>query len=337
MLTVKESLKDLARWFFWYPLRKTIYLLPLKVNYAIANLMGIATYYIMEEKRELMRSELLNIFNGKMEWKDIKRILKKNFSIISKEKIEVLLFPKMNLRMVEKFSYIDGLENLNKALEEKKGAILLIAHFGNQRFIMPALGFRGYKINQIGAPPTVWKKIDKHMSTFKSKTLELELECEKSLPAKFIYYDKFMRAAFECLKRNEVLVIAADSVGGENKIEVDFLNRTALLSPGPFNIAKKSGAPVLPVFIIRDKNNIQTVKIEKRLDLSITNYKKEDELANMKKFIHVLENYVRKYPCHYLKHLWWVQTRRLEDPIPFFKISDRELNLVTKKISKARV
>lgn len=295
--------------------------MPLKLTYALADLIGLTSFYLMKGKRELMKAELMNIYSGKPANIDIEHVLKEGFSIISKEKMEILLFPAMNSSMIKNISNIEGEEYLNLALRDNKGVVLLISHFGNQRFVMPALGYREYKINQIAAPPTVWKTIDKHMSKLKEKALELELECEQSLPVKFIYYDKFIRPALECLKRNEILVIAGDSVGGVNKLEADFLNRTALLSPGPLNIAKKTGSTVLPVFIIRNKDNTQTVKIEKQLELTNTADKKVDDLANMKKFIEVLERYVKKYPSHYLKHLWWVQSRRNIDPVPMFKVS----------------
>lgn len=274
-----------------------------------------------------MKKELLNILNGETSKINIGLLLKKAFSSIALERIEILLFPKLNKGIVNKLCSFDGLDNLDEALKKKKGAILLIAHFGNQRFILPALGFFGYKVNQLGAPPTAWKELFKSMSKAKAKALEIELECEKSLPVKFIYYDKFMRPAFDCLASNEVLVIAGDSGGEGRKVEVDFLNRTAMISPGVFNLAKKSGAPVLPVFIIRNNNDAHTVKIEERLNLSMSGNKKEDEINNIKQFIHLLEYYVKKFPCHYLKHLWWVQSRSNVDPVPFFKRVDKEVKL----------
>ncbi len=323
---MKALLKDYMRWFFFCPFKKANYLLPMKISYILCDLIGVASYLLMQEKQDLMKKELLNIFNGEIDRGDISIILKRAFSMIVKEKIEILLFPRLNRKKVNNLCSFDGLYRLDEALKEKRGAILLIAHFGNQRFILPALGFLGYKVNQLGAPPTVWKELEKDVSKMKAKNLERELECERSLPVNFIYYNKFMRSVFKCLENNEVLVIAGDSVGDGKKLEVDFLNRTAMLSPGPFNIAKKSGAPIFPIFIVRNKNNTHKIIIEERLNLSLSGNKKEEELYNLNQFVRLLELYVKKYPCHYLKHLWWVQSRRYLDPSPFFKIVDNGLN-----------
>jgi KDO2-lipid IV(A) lauroyltransferase len=333
---MRQLLKDIARWFFWSPFRKTLYIFPLKLLYTFADLIGLASYYLMKGKRNLMKAELFNIYGGESADIDVEPVIRDAFSVIAKEKMEILLFPRMNAAMISRISSIDGADNLDRALAENKGVILLISHFGNQRFVMPALGFREYKINQIAAPPTVWKKIDKHMSKLKEKALECELECEQSLPVKFIYYDRFLRAAFDCLKRNEILVVAGDSVGGDKKIEAKFLNRTAQLSPGPLGIAKKARSPILPVFIIRNKDNTQTVKIDKQLKMINTGDKKRDDLSNMQKYLHVLEHYVRMYPSHYLKHLWWVQSRRYIDPVPMFRISDTDTENAAKNLSEVR-
>ncbi|NIO21066.1 MAG: hypothetical protein GTN76_10090 [Candidatus Aenigmarchaeota archaeon] len=323
---MKELLKDSARWFFWYPFRIAAYLFPLRVNYTLSNLIGFASYHLMREKRELMRRELLNIFNRNMAKKDVARIVNRGFSLISKEKMEILLFPKLTPEKVKRQSSVEGLNHLNEALRQKKGVILLTSHFGNYRFVLAALGFRGYVMNQIGAPPTVWKKLEENVSKMKGRALEFELACERSLPAEFIYYDTFMRPAFECLARNEVLVIAGDSVGEGRRIAVDFLNRTAQLSPGPFGLARKTGAPVLPVFVVRNKDNTHTVKIEERISLANSEEKTKAEERGMKRFIQLLEHYVKKHADHYLKHLWWVQSRRHVDSVPFFDTSDTQLN-----------
>ena len=326
-----EFFKDVLRWSYWYPFRFLVFRLPFKLIYVFGNLNGFFACGLLRAKRKIMKKELLNIFKGDIALTDVRKILMKSFTMISKEKIEVLLFPRLNQKMIRRICLYDGLEILDKALKENKGAILLTAHFGNNRFIMPALGFLGYEVNQIGAPPTVWKELENNVSPMKARALELELKSERSLPARFIYYDKFMREAFQCLSRNEVLVIAADSVGKGKKIAVDFLHRTAHFSPGPFNLARKTGASILPVFVIRNHDNTQTIKFEKSLSLSNSKDIQKDNKSNLRRFIQLLEHYVMKYPCHYLKHLYWVQLRKDLDPIPFFRDSINQSYSVNQK------
>ncbi len=317
-MLAKDVIKDLGRWFSWYPLRSIVQKLPLKASYLIADIIGLISFKLMSDRREAMRDELLSIFGDNLSTVNANKIISECFSLIVKERIDILMFPKMNSHSVGKVSRIDGVKKIDEALKNNKGVILLTAHFGNQRYIMPALGYREYKMNQIGAPPTVWKELEQKISKMTAKTLDLELEHEKSLPAKFIYYDKFMRDAYECLKRNEILIIAGDSVGGGKKHETDFLNRTAMLSTGPFKIALTSGATLFPCFVLREKDNTQTVKIEDKIELPADNEKNYETTA-LREFMKTLEIYVKNYPSHYLKHLWWVQKRRFDDPVPFFK------------------
>jgi len=314
--------KDVGRWIFWYPFRTIFGYLPLSAVYRLSDWLGGVSFHLMKRRRALMHQELLNIFEGRITPDESARILQRSFANVYKERMEILLFPRLDASLVEKMSSIDGGNNLDLALSKGRGAILLTIHLGNYRFVLPALGLRGYKMNQIGAPPTVWKKLMKKVSHMHARALELELECERSLPAKFVDYDRFIRSAFDRLAANEVLVVAGDSAGGARRIPVGFLNRTAMLSPGPFVLAKRTNAPILPVFVIRCADDTHKVVIGEELGLVSSGNGKCDDAVNLEDFTQLAQSYIRAHPEQYLKHLWWVQTRREDDPVPFFQSSN---------------
>ena len=80
---------------------------------------------------------------------------------------------------------VTGLEHLDAALSRGKGAIVLIGHLGANQMIMPALGHKGYAMNQLSAPPPVWADLlkDTRATPLWRKVLERRWELEKRLDA----------------------------------------------------------------------------------------------------------------------------------------------------------
>ena len=96
---------------------------------------------------------------------------------------EVLRYPMLNSSNIHHVCEILGKEHLDLALKKGRGAILMIGHFGANQMIMPALGYRGYSINQLSAPPTVWADIlpERSNALWRQK-LELRWQLEQTLP-----------------------------------------------------------------------------------------------------------------------------------------------------------
>jgi KDO2-lipid IV(A) lauroyltransferase len=223
---------------------------------------------------------------------------------------------------------VKGLEKIDSALSREKGVVLLIAHFGSNRLVMPALGFRGYKINQVAGKPTEWIKIlGNELSLVSRKILELEHENEQHLPANFIYVFRSMRPIFNCLKNNEIVCVAIDGGGGIRKEKIKFLGREAMISDGPFRIARKTGATILPAFIVRQQDDSHRLIIEDAI-LAESNLSKEEDNSNgLNNFMNILEQYVDQYPCHYALRLALGRMLMEKDPIPFFTDYKKEKTL----------
>ena len=58
-----------------------------------------------------------------------------------------------------------------------------------------------------------------------------------------------------CLKRNEIVVLLADMDYSGGGRPVPFFGRPARLPRGPAVLAKRSGAPILPAFVLRQADD----------------------------------------------------------------------------------
>ncbi len=77
--------------------------------------------------------------------------------------------------------------------------------------------------------------------------------------------------------------------------EVEFFGRRFPVLRSPVNLAMRSGASLLPMFMTRDQENRLTLQINPEFDLRQTEALQEDVTANVALFSSHLEKMVRRY------------------------------------------
>lgn len=277
----------------WFPLRKIIQILPPKMLYALASLAATAYYCVAREKRRLIAKELSLILPDTTR-ENLTPIIKRAFNQYVKVQLENVLMGAFTKHSVARFASIEGRENIDVALARGKGAIILLSHFGAYLTILPILGFKGYKINQLTQPPVA----NHHDSIHQLKVKEYD-----RLPVTFFESDTSLMAAIRCLKKNELLAIAFDGRNGDKWVESAMCGMPALLAPGALRIAMKTGATIIPTFIVRQKDNSHKLIHHKPFDLHEGENHDESLAINMQNLAAIFEKYIYQYPCHYAVHL----------------------------------
>ena len=167
--------------------------------------------------------------------------------------LEVLRYGALTPENLDTTCIVEGREHLDDALARGRGVLVLLAHFGANQLVMPALGHLGYPMNQLSAPPTRWVEL---LAETRSTPLWARVQArrwalEQRLPVRHVDVFGFLRPAFTALARNEVLGLAFDGGGGSRWAEVPFLGRTARLSTQPVELARRTGAALLPTLVVR--------------------------------------------------------------------------------------
>jgi KDO2-lipid IV(A) lauroyltransferase len=326
MANIKTILGDIFLWFVWFPFRIFVRHLPIKLINLMGQLGGIALYVFSRKKREIMREELSFLFRhtSSLNKKEIKKMVYRGLQIFCKRQMENLCWGKMSPQLIERMITIEGITHLEKALQNKGGVILLTAHFGSHLLPPLMLGFRGYKVNQIASPPLIEKQTFIHSKIFRSRLKESE-----RLPINFITLDRSKRHLFRALRNNEVLLIAFDGREGVNWIPVDFFNHKAFFSPGSIKLSLKTKAPILPTFIIRQKDDKHRLIIEPPFEFELTEDEEKTLALNTAKFAKKFEEYISKYPCHYAMTLMRSKELRQEGALKsnLFQGNKREVSV----------
>lgn len=234
--------------------------------------------------------------------------------------VEPHLYPHLDAGNVDELVGLRGEENLEAGLAGGKGVLLLIGHFGLNTLTMAALGHRGYTINQISAPPTVWRDIlgKENVNPFAFRRASRTWRNEQALPATHISVFGFLRPVFKALRRNEILCIAVDGGGGTSWTQVEFLGRTCNVSAGPASLALRTGAAVVPAVVLRHDDGRHTVVMEPPLEVTRTGDRETDERVTTQAIMDVLGRWVRERPDHYAGFLRLRMSTAPTDTVPFF-------------------
>ncbi len=186
---------------------------------------------------------------------------------------------------------IEGIENLDTALNEGKGVIAVSAHIGNYALIGTKLSMLGYNF------VTVVRDLKTKAGSIaynKSRQL-IELPSIPTFPEK-----QFYKNALKILRNNGALCLISDENKRHGGIFVNFFGRKASTAPGPAGLAARTGAKIIPVFMVRNSDDSQKIIIDKEIVWEKTDDPEKDIKNITAGFTAVIENYVRKYPDQWL-------------------------------------
>jgi len=209
----------------------------------------------------------------------------------------VSLFRKSSVlnELKEKF-VLEGEENLKQALSQRKGIIGLCAHFGNFTLMGTGLTSRGYQYALV-VRPTDESRVEMYLQKWRDR---LGYDSIPALPR-----STAVRRSLVALRQNKILALFADQNKAKGGVFVDFFGRPAGTVVGPAVMALRTGAPIIPIFNVRQGSNKHKVIIGAPIQFEISGDQERDILTVTAKITKVIENFIRKYPTHW----WWFHNR----------------------------
>jgi len=301
-MSVKREIKYFALWFFWGPVGGLVQTLPFGVVCGAARFLGGAVFLFYGRARAVVRGELGRLFPG-LAPREVRCLAARTFQNWCLAEFENMLQAKWRRDGFYEHMQICGRDRLDGALARGQGAILLIAHFGAHLQVLPALGFNGYRVNQL----TNRRPVDGPDETgapapgfFERRYYAAQEKRHGSvLPANMIVTGGFMRPLFDRLKHNEIVVIAIDGRAEGRLAPYPFLGCDSYsFSHGPMALALKTGAAVVPAFVVRGKDRRNIMMVEKEIALDSQKAKEDEIRSKTAAFVSLLEQAVREHPDH---------------------------------------
>jgi KDO2-lipid IV(A) lauroyltransferase len=287
---IKYWLGDFSANLFATLLARVLKGLPPRAMIFMARILGTMAFHLVKRYRIRVLGNLSLVFKEEKDLEEIKKLAKEvffNFSLTPLETLYAYIHP------FEKFVLkieIQGKENLQKALAQKRGVIGLGLHLGPFTLVGARLALEGYPFNLIineGKFPKLWKRLSDYQrklgqNPFPPKPASVSVK--KSLNA---------------LRRNEILYLVADEQQIQGGLPVPFFGQTAFTPPGPAIFSLKTGAPILPMFIVREAGIPRTLVIGSPVEIERTSNGKKDTELLTAKFTRVIEDIVRQYPSQW--------------------------------------
>jgi KDO2-lipid IV(A) lauroyltransferase len=263
-----------------------IKILPEKMLNGFASGMARLAYIFAVKQRRIALESLAIAFGEEKDKKEIDSIARACFEIMGKGMIELIYFME-HPELIKGRVRIEGREHLNRAFEEGKGVIGVSAHFGSFPLMLLWLIQEGIKTNAI----IRYARDEKMERYFQFKRQSLGLNTIYSTPRKACV-DNSIKA----LRNNEFLFIPLDQNFGTAGVFVDFFGRQAATATGPVIFAQRTGAPILPMFIIRENDNAHKIIVEPALHIEAKEGNDATIQHNISRITKIIEKYIRKYP-----------------------------------------
>jgi lauroyl/myristoyl acyltransferase len=228
-------------------------------------------------------------------------LIKRTRALAFWDDVEALYYNRLNEASIHRLIWVRGLENLDRALQVGRGAIVCCGHFRGLFGFLVALNLLGYKLNAIRrAPKNAQGPIARWLN--RRRTLISTEEC------KFLWMKPgnlgIVLQAERGLKRNEIVIMLIDARFATEAVEARFLNKAVPLPSGHVVLAHASGAPVLTCSVHSSEHGLPRIA-----EIGEPYFLKGDVVASVQNSINHMEKQIRKYPADWV----WFADRGLWD------------------------
>lgn len=190
----------------------------------------------------------------------------------------------------------EGWENIEKAKEKGKGLFVVTAHLGNWELLGGYLGWKYKGKASAVAKPLYDPRFDELINRFR---------VEKMGAAAMIKRGLALRGILEALKENQLVLALCDQDTGKDGVFIPFFGKAAWTQSGVPRIALKTGAAVVPAFLVRGADGRFELHVEKEIKVPRTGDKERDAVVLTRHITEVIEKFVRAYPDQWV----WMHER----------------------------
>jgi KDO2-lipid IV(A) lauroyltransferase len=251
-----------------------------------------------DKYKKKMLDNLTATYQHSLTEEEKKRIAQESFQNMLRGFIETFYCVHSYDKKFDPWIELEGRENLEQALAMGRGVIAFSAHLDTFTLIGAKLYTSGFHLNWIlGGQPH-------------PRLAQLWREMGEKVGAGFITIDspiRFHREIIRCLRKGEVVSFICDENQKQGGVLVEFLNRPMALPVGPAVYHLKTRAPILPLFIIRQRDRWHKVIIDPPLKIHSSGDEERDIFTITNQIARVIESYIKKYPGQWS----WISKRRI--------------------------
>lgn len=287
MFRLLQGLTFLSLWLAIKAARAAVRVLPRRFIVAFSQTLADAGFYLFHGFRKRSIANLSVALGERLEGKRISEITRASLRNFFRDVAELGFAFETPPEAIRAEIALQGREHLEAALAKGKGVIALSAHIGNFFMVGTRLASEGYPVHVL---------VKQAGNGRLSRLLD---QCRLEVGQKTIHARprrKAFRELLQVLRLNGIAMVIADEYRSGEGVSVPFFGRPVAARRGPATLALRSGAAVVPVYLIREPSGGLRLIIEPELELVRSGEIQPDVEKNTLLFTQWLERVVRSYP-----------------------------------------
>jgi KDO2-lipid IV(A) lauroyltransferase len=291
---MRGAVKDAVEYAAALALLKSFGWMPRFAAYPAAEIVAALGYRLAGRQR---RAGVRNLQMAMPELSDEKRqeILRGTFSNLGRLLVEFSHFPDLNKNNIAQHVIYEGLEHYENAVKRGQGVIFLTGHFGSWELSCFAHSLYGHPMKFV-VREIDNAKVDRLIAFYRGLAGNTAIEKKHA-----------SRDILRALRNNETVGILVDqNTTRDEGVFADFFGIPASTTPAIATLALRTGAAVVPGFLIWDRKLAKhRLHFDAPMELIHTGDAARDVAENTQAFNAVLEKMIRQYPDQWL----WIHRR----------------------------
>ena len=286
-----EKIKNIILYFIFRIIFFATNILPEKGRYFLGKSLGKLVYRLVKSRRKISKNNLKNAFPDLPE-EELDKISRKVFINMGLMLVEFIFLEKIDGENFRDYCHVEGEGNLKQAYERGKGVIIYGAHFGNWEWMAALISLLGYPLSAIAAR--------QHNSFFNEKVNKIR----ENKGINVIPIGISVREGYRDLKKGKCLYILGDQDARHHGWEIDFFGQLASTYPGAVQLARRTGAAIVPTFLIRE-DRFQHRLIFKEICTVDSDASQSTQKEILQELVNTTETVIEEYP----EQWFWVHKR----------------------------
>ena len=275
--------------------------LPLPVLYGIAHVVGDGAYFVRRSARRAVMANMRQVMGPQASEREVRRATREVFRNATRYYADLIHIPRLNVhRFWSEQLEIQGLEYLERARDERRGVVMVSAHFGNPEMAvqgLAAVGFRVFALTEPLRPQalsdfTHWLR-SRHGHVYRTIGFGA------------------VKEAMRRLKEGGIVAILLDRDVTGSGVPLRFFGAEARIPLGAVELALRTEAELIPAWVWRVEGFKFRARIGPPLELVRTGDFERDVRTNAQRLLALFEVQLRTDPGQWavLDAIWRPQPR----------------------------
>jgi KDO2-lipid IV(A) lauroyltransferase len=294
----KSRLKASKNWLIWRALVGAFAVgrrIPLASGRSAGKRIGRLAHAVLPRDRRRALASLETAFPDKTPTERA-AICRAAFEHLGQSLFEIFWLPNLDASNFAATTRVEGVENLRRAYDEKRGVVLFTGHCGNWEWLSASIALGGFTMNVI-AREIYDPRINDFVVRSRARHGVQSIGRGSAAAAKEI---------LQTLKRGAILGVLIDQNIDAESAEVDFFGSPAPTPTGPARLAARAGAMAIAAFIER-RDGVQVVRYEEAIATS----RESDPVALTATMTAAIEAQIRRVPEQWVwMHERWKKSKR---------------------------